>query len=194
MRAPFRPWPAAMMLALLALSPARAAAQAPAADTPAPRVSSVFTQLRNEALTIGPAELEFDGRPPRVWGAIMDVGQPSGEVTTVVVFADGTTSLFSSDGRGIVGAGSQRAVRRASDQFLEAARGSSHAMAEAAGDAFPLPGSGRVRFHLRTSGGVRVAEAGVAELTAGGHALGPLYAAGQVVLRQVKPLSQYNNP
>jgi hypothetical protein len=194
MRALFRPWPAAMILALLALSPVRGAAQAPAGDAPAPRVSSVFTQMRHEALTIAPDALEFDGRPPRVWGAVMDVGLPSGEVTTIVVFADGTTSLFSSNGSGIVGAGAQRAVRRASDEFLDAARGSSHALANAAADTFPLPAAGRVRFHLRTSGGVRTAEAGEDELTAGGHALGALYAAGRVVLRQVKPLSQYDNP
>lgn len=177
--------------AILGLAPVAAAAQAPTVS-PAPRVSSVFARMRLDALTLGPDALELDGRPPRVWGAIMDVGLSAGGVTTVVVLADGTTSLFSSDGTGIVGAGSQRAVRRASDTFLEAAAGSSHAMAQAA-DTFPLPAAGRVRFYLRTSDGVRTAEAGEDELT-GGHDLGALYAAGLGVLRQVKPLSQYNNP
>lgn len=190
MRTLHRLWPAAITAALLAAFPDGAAAQAPGVDD-APRVSSAYTRLRNEALTVSPDSLEFDGRPPRVWGAVMDVWTPSGDVTTVVVFADGTTSLFSSDGRGIVGAGSQRAVRRASGAFLDAAEAGSRAMAEVAAGPFPLPPAGRVRFFLRTSAGVRGAEAGEAELQAGHHPLSALYAAGQGVLRQVRPLSQY---
>jgi hypothetical protein len=187
----FRLWPAAA-LALLTAVPGAAGAQAPV-EASTPRISPAFTQMRHEALTIAPDQLEFEGRRPRVWGAIMELGLPSGGVATLVVFADGTTSLYSGAGGGIVGVGAQRDVRRASDAFLEAAEAGNRGMAaHTQADAFPLPTPGRVRFYLRTNGGVRTAEAGEDELKAGSHALSALYTAGQGVLAQVRPMSQYN--
>lgn len=179
--------------AALVLGAAPAAAQAPA-EAPAPQVSSVYTQMRQEALTIPHNQLDWDGRRrPRVWGVIMEAAQANGSVATLVVFADGTTSLYSSAGGGIVGAGPQRDVRRASDEMLEVAGGTEGDMAApAAGGTFPLPTAGRVRFYLRTNGGLRTAEAAEDELKAGSHALSGLYTAGQAVLSEVRPLSRYN--
>ncbi len=186
MRAFLRLSAAAAALALLGAAPA--AAQA-AADSAAPQHSPVFSQMRQEALTTPPEELQFEGRRPRVWGSVMELGLPTGRVATLVVFADGTTSLLSSAGGGIVGSGSQRTVRRASDEFLEEAVEANRGMTDAAES--PLPSPGRVRFYLRTNAGLRTAEAGEDELKAGGHALSELYTAGQAVLAQVRPLSSH---
>ncbi|HYW11237.1 MAG TPA: hypothetical protein VE871_04750, partial [Longimicrobium sp.] len=169
-------------------APQGAAAQA-AADSAAPLHSPVFSQMRQEALTTPPEELQFEGRRPRVWGSVMELGLSTGRVATLVVFADGTTSLYSSAGGGIVGSGSQRTVRRASDEFLEEAAEANRGMADAAES--PLPSPGRVRFYLRTNAGLRTAEAGENELKAGSHALSELYTAGQAVLAQVRPLSSH---
>ncbi|HST58946.1 MAG TPA: hypothetical protein VLK84_09665 [Longimicrobium sp.] len=188
MRAFLRLSAAAAAFALLGAAPRGAAAQA--ADTAEPAAtqhSPVFSQMRQEALTTPPEELQFEGRRPRVWGSVMELGLPTGRVATLVVFADGTTSLYSSAGGGIVGSGSQRTVRRASDEFLEEAAEANRGMADAAES--PLPSPGRVRFYLRTNAGLRTAEAGEDELKAGGHALSELYTAGQAVLAQVRPLS-----
>lgn len=184
--------PAAAALAVLAFTPAVARAQA-AADSPGPHVSPTYRQMRQEALTVRASELDWERRRPPVWGAIMDVGLPSGAVATLVVFADGTTSLYASTGGGIVGAGPQRDVRHASDEFLEVAGAANAALANhEPADQFPLPTAGRVRFYLRTDRALRSAEASEDELKAGGHALSALYAAGQEVLAKVRPLSQYN--
>ena len=189
MRAFLRLAPAAAALALLATAPRGAAAQAADSGAAASQHSPVYSQMRQEALTTPPEELQFEGRRPRVWGSVMELGLPTGRVATMVVFADGTTSLYSSAGGGIVGSGSQRTVRRASDEFLEEAAEANRGMTDAAES--PLPGPGRVRFYLRTNGGLRTAEAGEDELKAGGHALSELYAAGQAVLQQVRPLSSH---
>jgi hypothetical protein len=192
MNALSRLWPALAAAALLSAAPAAAQAQA-AADEQASgaRHSPAYTQLRQQALTMTANELELErGRPPRLWGAIMELGLPSGAVATLVVFVDGTTSLYSSAGGGIVGAGAQRVVRNASEEFLEAAEGANRSMAaHASAEEFPHPAPGRVRFYLRTTGGVRTAEAGEDELKAGSHALSSLYTAGQGVLAQVRPLN-----
>ena len=183
---------ASAALALLGASPGGAAAQA--ADTgdaaaSAARVSQAYMQMRGEALTTGPEELQFERRRPRVWGAIMELGLSTGGVATLVVFADGTTSLYSSAGGGIVGAGPQRDVRHASDAFLRAA--AAHERMSAAAADHPLPAPGRVRFYLRTNAAALGAEAGEDELKAGGHPLSALYTAGQAVLAEVRPLSEY---
>lgn len=191
MRALSRLWPAAAALALLSAAPRMAAAQAADAETPGSQHSPVYGQLRQQALTTPPEELEFERRWPRVWGSVMELGLPSGAVATLVVYADGTTSLYSSAGGGIVGSGSQRTVRRASDEFMEAATAANRGFADAAES--PLPAPGRVRFYLRTTGGLRTAEAGEDELKAGGHALSALYTAGQAVLAQVRPLSAHES-
>lgn len=187
MRALTRLWPAAAALALLSTAPRTLAAQAPDTEAAGSQHSPVYGQMRQEALTMPPEEMEFERRWPRVFGSLMELGLPSGHVATLVVFADGTTSLYSSAGGGIVGSGSQRTVRQASDAFMAAATAANRGMADAADS--PVPAPGRVRFYLRTTGGLRTAEAGEDELKAGSHALSPLYAAGQAVLAQVRPLN-----
>lgn len=189
MRALSRLWPAAAALALLSAAAPAAAQATDAEPAAAPQHSPVYTQMRQQALTQAPEELEFEGRRPRVWGAMMELGLPSGRVATLVVFADGTTSLYSSAGGGIVGSGSQRAVREASDEFLEAAAAAHRGMGAPAAE-HPLPQPGRVRFFLRTNAGVHTAEASEDELKAGSHALSALYTAGQGVLTTVRPLNQ----
>jgi hypothetical protein len=190
MRASFRLWPAVAALAVLGAFPCAAAAQAPAAaeEPAAPQHSPVYSQMRTEALTIDPAELVFEGRRPRVWGAVMEVGSASGHVATLVTFADGTTSLLSSAGGGIMGSGGQREVRRTSDAFLQAAATAHRGMTDITGE-HPIPAAGRVRFYVRTNAGLRTAEATEDELKAGSHALSALYTAGREVLVAVRPLS-----
>jgi hypothetical protein len=183
--------------AVLALAPRALPAQAADSvmvSSGGAQHSPVYVQMRTEALTTPPEQMQFEGRRPRVWGAIMELGLGSGGVATLVVYADGTTSLYSSAGGGILGVGQQRGVRGASDAFLRLAQ-PLHAALEAApaGD-LPVPAPGRVRFYLRTNAGIRTAEAGEEELKAGGHRLSPLFTAGQAVLDEVRPRRQTPTP
>jgi hypothetical protein len=188
MRAFSRLWPAAAALAVLGAFPIGAAAQAAAEEPAATQHSPVYAQMRQEALSIAPDQLDFEGRRPRVWGAVMEVASASGHIATLVAFADGTTSLYSSAGGGIVGSGGQAQVRRTSDAFLQAAAAAHRGMTDITGE-YPLPAAGRVRFYLRTNAGLRTAEATEDELKAGSHALSALYTAGRAVLVEVRPLS-----
>jgi hypothetical protein len=150
----------------------------------------VFVQMRQAALATPPEQMQFPGRRPRVWGAIMELGSPNGSVATLVVYADGTTSLYSSAGGGILGVGQQRGVRTTSDAFLRLAQPLHAALDAAPEGELPVPAAGRVRFYLRTNAGVRTAEAGQDELAAGTHRLSPLFTAGQAVLDEVRPRRQ----
>src|SRR4029079_10470619 len=81
---------------------------------------------------------------------MMEIGLSSG-TATIVAIADGSVSMYTSTGGGVIGAGEHAAVRAAGD-------GSRAAAAAARGDLqpttdFPGPTPGEVRFQLRTEDG-----------------------------------------
>jgi hypothetical protein len=137
------------------------------------------------ALTIDPATLELpDGEP---WSgalvAMMEIGLPSATATFVAI-ADGTVSMYTSTGGGVIGAGQHAAVRAAADRFRAVA-------AEASGrleptTEFPRPAPGNVRFQLRTADGGYTGVAPEAALVAGRQPLSELYAAGQDMVTEIR--------
>lgn len=83
----------------------------------------------------------------RVWGVLMEIGYPE-PVATLVALSDGTTSLYFSNGGGVIGAGEHGAVRDAASHLLTVAN--AHIANFEPTSATPLPTVGRVRFYLRT--------------------------------------------
>src|SRR5262249_48013954 len=122
---------------------------------------------------------------PRVWGAIMEIGFPDG-AATLVCFADGSTSLLFSSGRGMTDSGEQPPVREAADAFLNAADSALAAFVPAIVSPLPLPG--RVRFYLRTTDGLAAQDADEQELTRGEGPLAALYHAGQRVIARLREI------
>ena len=90
------------------------ARQPPASD------ESVFIGLRGQILTLDPASIGLKPTTdrPRVWGALMDMGRANDTWVTIVALADGTTSLYTSTGGGIIGAGMRPDVAAASAVWL----------------------------------------------------------------------------
>ena len=113
-----------------------------------------FAELREHSLTIEAAALGLapTAGQPHVWGLLMDIGYPEG-VTTLVVLAEGTTSLYFDNGGGIIGGGAHASVRAASVRLVATAETCLAALAPAR--AAPLPTVGRVGFTLRTFAGNR---------------------------------------
>lgn len=57
---------------------------------------------------------------PAVWGILMETGYPQG-IATLVSLADGTTSLYFSNGDGMIGGGQHANIAQASKAFVAAA-------------------------------------------------------------------------
>jgi hypothetical protein len=76
-------------------------------------------ELRNMLLTLDPVEagLAPTEALPRVWGAVMDIGADRGWAS-LVTLADGTTSLYTSGGGGVIGGGAHEPVVEASGRLL----------------------------------------------------------------------------
>jgi hypothetical protein len=115
--------------------------------------------------------------------AMMDIGMPEGSATFVAI-ADGSVSIYTSSGGGVLGAGDHVAVRAAGNRFravLAGARNDLRSTTE-----FPLPAAGEVRFQLRTEDAGFTGVAPEAALRTGRHPLSEAYAAGQDLITEIR--------
>lgn len=120
---------------------------------------------------------------PVVWGVVMETGYPEAAVT-LVSLADRTTSLYFSNGGGVIGAGEHATVADATARFIASANEFRGQMEPT--KSFPLPAIGRVRFYLLTFTGVLTAEADEQDLGNMRHTLSPLFHKGHEVIGHVR--------
>jgi hypothetical protein len=106
----------------------------------------VVARLRAQILELDPAEAGLSPSPELsdVWAILMETGNPD-SVASLVAVADGTVSLYFSNGGGVIGAGQHDAVLERLTVFFEAAE--AHLSDFKRASATPLPDAGRVRFY-----------------------------------------------
>jgi hypothetical protein len=145
--------------------------------------AEVFTGLRQQVLRLTPGELgeAFAGAP--ILALLMETRYPEA-VATLVGAVDGTSSLYFSNGGGIVGAGAHAAVAEANRRWLET--GLTFLPELSAVDGPALPDEGMTQFVAVTPEGLRGALAAEDDLGEGGHALSPLFYAAQDVITQIR--------
>lgn len=156
---------------------------------PVPEPIDVIKDLRDKVFSISPADIGLSPSPevPNVWGVIMETGFPEG-LATLVVLADGTTSLYLGHGGGGLNLGLYASVRVASARFLAAAE-RYHTKLEPT-DSFPYPDIGRVKFYVRTFSGVLFAEEDEEELSNKDHMLADLFYAGHEILTEYRLIQE----
>jgi hypothetical protein len=89
---------------------------------------------------------------PHVWAALLDIGMANGSATVAVV-ADGTVSMYTSTGGGMIGAGQHKIIHMPAARFLKTVE-ALHESLEPATEA-PLPGAGEAAVVALTYGGMR---------------------------------------
>jgi len=153
-----------------------------------PSPADAVRGLRQQALTRAAGELGLSPTPdrPHVFGILMETGYPEA-VASLVTFAEGSTSLYFSNGGGILGAGGHEAVQSTLGPFFKMAE--QHLGAFAPATETPPPEKGRVRFYLRTFQGTLTAEADEQDLGQMRHALSPLFHAGHAVIAAVRTIT-----
>jgi hypothetical protein len=140
--------------------------------------------LRGRILHADPAALGFWGSSGReVWGTVMDMAFPGG-VASLVSLEDGTTSLYTSTGGGVIGGGAHPAVVEATQAFLDAV--AVYAAQFSPTDTDDLPEPGHIRFHALVFDGRRGADAPESDLQARTHELWPLYYSGHQVITALR--------
>jgi hypothetical protein len=147
-------------------------------------IADLYVKLREQALSWGSAEIKAPPVVPggRALGVLMDLGYDTA-VASVLGLADGTTSMYISNGGGTLGIGESPAAAAASRRWVSVAE-TAPGLAEAVDP--PLPEDGRVRFTVLTTGPLLSTEAAEADVREAAHPLFPLYAAGQDVITQIR--------
>lgn len=173
------------------------ATSAPSPATPAPTstaeaaatpTSDVFEGLRSRVFATSPQDIGIrpSAEHPHVWGVLVELGLDQGTVTLVALL-DGTVSLYTSTGGGIIGAGAHEEIGRAALNLIASAEKSRGDLAPIA--SHPLPVPGRVRFYLLTFEGTLTSDVAEAELSAPAHPLRQLFLDAEAVLTAIRTRS-----
>ena len=118
-----------------------------------------------------------------VWGMVMETGIPEGYYT-LVSLADGTTSLYFSNGGGIIGGGEHENVRKASGYFLT---GAQHFYKKAKKvTSNPAPQNGEVNFYFLTFSGTLMYSASEEKLGNDKDELSDLFYAAHGVISELR--------
>ena len=146
--------------------------------------ADAYAALRGQLLSLDPASVGLGpGTAARVWGVLFELGYPEG-TATVVALADGTTSLYTSGGGGVIGAGEHEPVAAATRALLAVVE--TH-LAELGPDGSDdLPADGHVTVRALTYDGRLVATAAEEELGERRHPLWPVFYAGHDVITAVR--------
>jgi hypothetical protein len=145
--------------------------------------AAIFTTLRSQVLTGNLPE-------PGSWAALMELGTGGG-IASVVALSDGSTSLYTSVGGGIIGGGGHESVVLANQSFLATIERLRPLIPTISAADYPLPREGDVRFSVRWPDGARASAVASAELlAAGGHPLTPAFAAGHEVISALREVEE----
>lgn len=149
------------------------------------RGADVYEGLRSLAIGLDIGSIQTpDGEPWRGAAvAMIEIGMEKGSATFVAI-ADGSVSMYTSGGGGVIGAGGHAAVLDAATRFRIVAFESRGLLQRT--DEFPVPRPAEVRFQVRTTDGGYTGVAPEAALRTGRHPLSTLYAAGQDLITEIR--------
>lgn len=147
--------------------------------------AEVYSGLRNRVLNLDPKEVGLvqSSETPNVWGVLMETGYEEA-VVTLVSLADGTTSLYFSNGGGMIGGGEHATVAQSTKSFVASAEKYYQQMTST--QSFPTPVIGRVKFYILTFSGKFTMDVDENELGNGKNLLSPLFHSGQDVITQFR--------
>ncbi len=151
-------------------------------------LADAYLGLRRLVLSLTPHQLSPEAAAAPVLALLLETGHPRA-VATLVGVADGTTSLYFSTGGGILGSGEHAPVAEATRVWLERCATDLRLLGPTHSEPEP-PDEGVTQFVAVTPDGTVGEAAPQDELGAGGHALSPLFYAGQDVITQIRLIEE----
>ena len=147
-----------------------------------------YLGLRSRALGLTAEELGDVAAGAPVIALLMEDAYPEA-VATLVGVVDGSTSLYFSNGGGMIGAGEHAEVAEATARWLQVGADALRELPPVT-SAPPPPPLGLTQFVAVTPRGLRCAGAGEDELGRGRHVLSPLFHAAHDVITQIRLLDE----
>lgn len=153
------------------------------------QLADAYSALRKMIFETKPSDIgvRLPSEGPGVWGVLMETGYPTA-VVTLVSLADGTVSLYFSNGGGIIGLGPHPGPHKASEVLLQAAPAYLQAMQQTS--SFPLPQKGETRFYVFTRNGTFTTNANEEEYGKGRSPLSPLFFMAQDLITQIRLVNE----
>ena len=149
-------------------------------------IADIYAGLRNNVLQLKPDEIgQTDADQSTVIAILMEIGHPE-VVATLVAIADGTASLYISNGGAILGSGQHEPVREVSAEFLALAQVYVSRSTLSPTKTFPFPQKEHVRFYLVTQGGTYTLEAPEDDLLYQRHAWSDLFHKGHKLFTAIR--------
>ena len=147
-------------------------------------IAGAYVGLRNQVLGLSLSSIDFSGKNENSnLALVMETGYPEA-ISTLVAVADGSASLYFSNGGGIIGAGEHEAVRSisttivmASSEFLDHMKLTT---------SFPFPKVGHVRFFLVKGNGVFTSDSNEDDLGNSREQLSPLFFACHSLITAIR--------
>ena len=151
-------------------------------DKPSYKLAEVYTGMRQQVLKLNDKDIaELKGKP--VWAVLMETGH-EGAVATVVAVAEGTASIYFSNGGGMIGLGEHKNVRPAALSLVKAAEPQLKLMQKT--EKFPIPKQGEIFFYVVTPKGIFTYSAKEDDLGNKKDKLFPLFYKGQELITQMR--------
>lgn len=154
--------------------------------------TEVFERLRSMVLSLEPSDIGVtkENFPHHVFAVVMETGFDEGSFTLSAI-ADGSTSLYFSNGGGIIGGGEYENVRKASSYLIS---GGNHFYEKAKKTtSFPKPESGQVIFYFITFEGVLSYQALENDLGNEKDELSGLFFAAHNVISELRNIEENTN-
>lgn len=146
--------------------------------------AEIYLGLRNQVLSIKPNDIPSLLTPSSpIIGVLTETAHETG-VVTLVTMADGTTSLYFSNGGGMIGLGEHEEPRKVSLEFLALAE--KYIPKATPVSSFPIPAKGYTTFYFNTINGVLSTTAKENDLGNNRSPLSPLFHKAQEVISQAR--------
>ena len=147
-------------------------------------VADVFQGLRKQVLELEPDAIELTGIDQSdVIAVLMETGYPEA-VATLVAATDGTSSLYFSNGGGIIGGGEHQPVHDVAKSFITLAH--DYVSKGSATSTYPLPRKEHVRFYIVTASAIYTVEALEDDLGNERHVFSPLFFKGHELITSIR--------
>lgn len=152
------------------------------------KVAEAYSGLRNMVLSTKPDSVGVKLKDTNeVWGVVIETGYPEA-VASLVALADGTVSLYFSNGGGIIGLGPHAGPHRVAQALLAASQ--KYSIQTQPTKSYPLPRPSFTRFYLLTGTGALTAEVKEDDLGNNRHPLSPLFYKGQELISEIRVVDQ----
>lgn len=151
------------------------------------QIAETYSGLRNMVLNAKSNSIGLNPGENEVWGVLMETGY-SEAIVTLVALAEGTVSLYFSNGGGILGLGPHPGPQKASKSLISMAQKFSKYCSPT--KTFPLPKPSYTRFYILTGNRIITIEAKEEDFGYNRNEFSPVFHKGHELISEIRKVDE----